>query len=79
MLDLIYDGITDGFDKAVEDLMNNNSTVKSNRWHAIIKDHGFRWSSSDLADVYQSAVNNKQARLDSVLETWYTLPKAQIN
>ena len=79
MLDLIYDGITDGFDKAVEDLMNNNSTVKSNRWHAIIKDHGFRWSSSDLADVYQSAVNNKQARLDSVLETWYTLPKAQID
>ncbi len=78
MLDVIYAGITDGFDKAVEDLMNNN-TVKPKRWHAIIKDHSFRWSSDDLASVYQSAVNEKQARLDSVLETWYTLPKAQIN
>ncbi|MBP5610447.1 MAG: InlB B-repeat-containing protein, partial [Clostridia bacterium] len=75
MLDLIYDGIASGRDKSIDDLMNTDSSIKSKRWHAIIKDHAFRWTADDLASVYQSAVTEKQSRLDDVLETWYTLPK----
>ena len=74
MLDLIYEGIVGSLDKTVEDLMYT-SEVKPSRWHAVIKDHGFRWGSADLASSYQSAVTAKQRRLDDLLDTWYTLPK----
>ena len=82
MLDLIYNSVSVRRDKAIEDLMNNSDTIKPMRWHALMKDYknaAFRASGSYLQNQYASAVNTKQTRLDSILETWYTLPKAQIN
>ena len=80
MLDLIYNAVSVRRDKAIEDLMNNSDSIKTLRWHAMMKDYknaAFRANGSYLSSQYASATSAKQSRLDSILNTWYTLPKVQ--
>ena len=82
MIDLISGSIAGLRDKAVEDLMNNTDAVKKLRWHAMMKDYktgAFLANGSYIENQYASAVSGKQTRLDSILDTWYTLPKVQID
>ncbi|MBR5044767.1 MAG: hypothetical protein IKX66_05400 [Clostridia bacterium] len=75
MLEIIYDGITYGRDKAVEDLLGQ--TLRQCRWHAIMKTEHFTAGSSEIAQQYQSLLSAKQKIIDADMKKWYTLPKAE--
>ena len=73
MLDLIYEHINYGGVKVIEDAVNGNY-----RWHVMMKDGGkFLYTSADLATMYESAIQAKQTALNSLLTTWYSLPKIE--
>ena len=75
MLEIIYDGITYGRDKAVEDLLGQ--TIRNSRWHAIMKTEHFTAGSSEIAQQYQSLLPTKQKMIDFDMKKWYTLPKIE--
>ena len=75
MLEIIYDGITYGRDKAVEDLLGQ--TIRNSRWHAIMKTEHFTAGSSEIAQQYQSLLPTKQKMIDLDMKKWYTLPKIE--
>ena len=75
MLEIIYDGITYGRDKAVEDLLGQ--TLRNYRWHAIMKVEHFVAGSAEIAQQYQSYLSPKQKIIDADLKKWYTLPKVE--
>ena len=77
MLDIIYDGILYGRDKAVDDLLG--TTLRSSRWHDIMKHEHHVAGSDTIASQYESLRQSKQAALDKDLEKWYTLPTAGSN
>ena len=77
MLNLIYANVLNGRDKAIEDLMRLNENCKQKVWHNLMKEgNRLNHTSADLVTGYASARDAKQAHLDTILETWYGLPKA---
>ena len=72
MLDIIYDSVINGRDKMLEDCIGTND-----RFHVIMKNGRCEVTSSTLAEKYQSAVQTKQSKLDTIINTWYTLPKVE--
>ena len=75
MLDIIYEGILYGRDKAVDDLFG--ATYRDTRWHDLMKHEDHEGDASYITTQYASIVGTKQARLDENLKTWYTLPKVE--
>ncbi len=75
MLDIIYEGILYGRDKAVDDLFG--VVDRSNRWHDLMKHEHHEGDSGYISSKYEAVVTSKQARLDNMLQTWYTLPKVE--
>ena len=73
MLNIIYEGILYGRDKAVDDLFG--VIDRQNRWHDLMKHEHHEGDSSYISQKYSSVIQSKQARLDNMLKTWYTLPK----
>ena len=73
MLDLIYDHIITGRDKALEDAAEKTSGKTSSAW---MKEQKFVGDSSFVVTAYQSYLSEKQAKLDDVYKKWYTLPTA---
>ena len=77
MLDIIYDGILWGRDKAVEDLFGE--ILRGSRWHALMKSNHFTVGADFITQQYESLRAVKQRQLDKDLEKWYTLPKVETN
>ena len=75
MLDIIYEGILYGRDKAVDDLFG--VIDRTNRWHDLMKHEDHEGDSGYISSKYEAVVASKQARLDNMLKTWYTLPKVE--
>ena len=75
MLDLIYDAILFGRDKAVEDLLGQ--TLRESRWHAIMKSQHFVAGSEYITQQYEALYALKQNLLDNDMKKWYTLPKVE--
>ena len=71
MLEIIYDSVRYGRDKTVDDLN------KDPRWHRIMMEEKFVAGSDVIATRYAGAIQQKQALLDNVMKTWYTLPKVE--
>ena len=74
MLDIIYDSVITGRDKMIEDCVGGND-----RFIIIMRSGNCEVTSSDLASQYQSAISSKQAMLDGIIRTWYTLPRVEPN
>ncbi len=74
MLDIIYNGILYGRDKAVDDLFG--VVDRQSRWHDIMKHEHHEAGSDFITTKYASVIKTKQSRLDGYLQTWYTLPKS---
>lgn len=74
MLEIIYGSVVNGRDKAIEDAAEGTG---ANRLHAKMKDNRFTANSTYIAAQYANMLAAKQNNVDSVLNTWYTLPKAQ--
>ena len=72
MLDIIYNTVVNGFEKMIEDNVSSND-----RFNVIMKNGNCEVTSAELAERYQSAVSAKQAVLNNLLRTWYTLPKVE--
>ncbi len=75
MLDLIYEGVLYGRDKAVDDLFG--TTLRSSRWHNLMKSQNHVAGADYISSQYESVRQSKQAMLDSYLAKWYTLPKVE--
>ena len=75
MLEIIYDGILYGRDKAVDDLFG--ATGRGSRWHDIMKHEHHEAGSDFITTQYASVIGTKQKGLDENLKTWYTLPKVE--
>ena len=75
MLDIIYEGILYGRDKAVDDLFG--TTLRSSRWHDIMKHEHHVAGADYISSQYESIRQSKQTLLDKDLEKWYTLPKVE--
>ncbi|MBP5348791.1 MAG: leucine-rich repeat protein [Clostridia bacterium] len=75
MLNIIYEGILYGRDKAVDDLFG--VIDRPNRWHDLMKNEHHEGDADYITTRYAEVVSHKQARLDSILQTWYTLPKVE--
>ena len=71
MLEIIYDSVRYGRDKTVDDLN------KDPRWHRIMMEEKFVAGSDVITTRYAEAIRQKQALLDNVMKTWYTLPKTE--
>ena len=71
MLEIIYDSVRYGRDKTVDDLN------KDPRWHRIMMEEKFVAGSDVITTRYAGAIRQKQALLDNVMKTWYTLPKVE--
>ncbi len=71
MLEIIYDSVRYGRDKTVDDLN------KDPRWHRIMMSEKFVAGSDVITTRYDEALPAKQALLDNVMKTWYTLPKVE--
>ena len=71
MLDIIYDSILWGRDKMVED------RNEEPRWHGLMRTGLFLVGSDYIAQQVRETVTRKQAALDDVMKTWYTLPKTE--
>ena len=71
MLEIIYDSVRYGRDKTVDDLN------KDPRWHRIMMEEKFVAGSDVITTRYAGAIQQKQALLDNVMKTWYTLPKVE--
>ena len=71
MLDIIYDGILWGRDKTVDDLIGGD------RWHVLIKNNHFGVGADYISSQYEALRNNKEKKLNTNLEKWYTLPKVE--
>ncbi len=71
MLEIIYNGVLYGRDKQVDDLN------KDPRWHRIMMSEKFVAGSDVISQRYAAALSQKQALLDNVMKTWYTLPKSE--
>ena len=74
MLNIIYNSVITGRDKMIEDCVGGNS-----RFIIIMRNGKCEVTSSDLASQYQAAITSKQASLDGIIRTWYTLPKVEPN
>ena len=72
MLDIIYNGILYGRDKAVDDLFGVRD--RNNRWHDLMKHEHHEGGASYITTKYAAVVSQKQKALDEYLKTWYTLP-----
>ena len=70
MLTLIYDSVITGRDKMIEDCVGGN-----NRFNIIMRSGDCEVTSSDLASQYEACIASKQAALDDIIRTWYTLPR----
>ena len=73
MLNIIYEGILYGRDKAVDDLFG--VIDRDNRWHDLMKHEHHEGDAGYISSKYAAVIGSKQARLDNMLKTWYTLPK----
>ena len=71
MFTLIYDSIYWGRDKTIEDV-----NVEP-RWHGKMRENKFTVGSEYIAKLYSENLSKKQSKLDSVMKTWYTLPKVE--
>ena len=71
MLDLIYENLITGRDKALED--SGEQTSERRTWK-LMMGQGFVGDSAYLAATYAANLSQKQANLDNVLEKWYALP-----
>ena len=71
MLDIIYDSVITGRDKAIEDVAELTSGNSSSSW---MKKQGFTSGSDYVASQYKSQVSKKQDNMDKILKQWYTLP-----
>ncbi|MBR4336288.1 MAG: hypothetical protein IKP74_07530 [Clostridia bacterium] len=71
MLDIIYDGILYGRDKAIDDLVNIS------RWHSMMKSQHFQAGSDYIVSEYEAARGNKQKKLDEIIDKWYSLPTVE--
>ena len=69
MLDLIYANVISGRDKALEDVAEETSGKSSASW---MKAQGFTGTSAYVASQYESQLSGKQAKLDKILEKWYS-------
>ena len=76
MLELIYDGILYGRDKAIDDLIGDQAR-SGGRWHSMMKINHFSVGADFIASEYKSLRAAKQSLLDECLRTWYTLPKVE--
>ena len=72
MLDIIYDSVITGRDKMIEDCVGGD-----NRFIIIMRKGNCEVTSSGLATQYESAITLKQTMLNSILRTWYSLPKVE--
>ena len=70
MLNIIYDSILYGRDKAIDDLVNIS------RWHSLMKGQHFAAGADYIVAEYDSVRGSKQAKLDSIMKQWYDLPTA---
>ena len=70
MLTLIYDSVITGRDKMIEDCVGGN-----NRFIIIMRSGDCEVTSADLASQYAACIASKQAALDDIIRTWYTLPR----
>ena len=70
MLTLIYNSVITGRDKMIEDCVGGN-----NRFIIIMRSGDCEVTSADLASQYAACIASKQAALDDIIRTWYTLPK----
>ena len=77
MFDLIYDSVVNGRDKAIEDIMRSDAECMQYQWHVIMRNGKLVKKSGDVVSLYGEAKAAKQAYLDSKLEIWYDLPKAE--
>ena len=68
MLNIIYDSILWGRDKMVED------RNEEPRWHGLMRTGLFLVGSDYIAQQVRETVTRKQAALDDVMKTWYSLP-----
>ncbi len=71
MLNIIYDNVITGRDKALEDAAEGTSGKTSSSW---MKGQGFLGTSSFVVEKYQSQLSGKQTKLDDILKKWYDLP-----
>ncbi len=71
MLDIIYDHVISGREKALEDVAEGTSGKSSGSW---MKGLEYTGTSADVASLYQSHLSNKQGKLDTILTKWYELP-----
>jgi len=74
MLDLIYDHIITGRDKALEDVSEETSGRTSASW---MKAKDFAGGSSYVVQQYQEYLSTKQESLDEIFKKWYTLPTVE--
>ncbi|MBR5044587.1 MAG: hypothetical protein IKX66_04495 [Clostridia bacterium] len=75
MLEMIYEGILYGRDKAVDDLFG--ASGRGSRWHDIMKHEHHEAGSDFITTQYASVITTRQTMLNKNLETWYTLPKVE--
>ena len=71
MFNIIYNAILWGRDKTIEDV-----NVEP-RWHGKMRENKFTVGSEFIAKLYSENLSKKQSKLDSVMKTWYTLPKVE--
>ena len=71
MLNIIYDNVITGRDKALEDAAEGTSGKTSSSW---MKGQGFLGTSAFVVEKYQSQLSGKQTKLDDILKKWYDLP-----
>ncbi|MBR4770637.1 MAG: hypothetical protein IK090_06880 [Clostridia bacterium] len=71
MLNIIYDNVITGRDKALEDTAEGTSGKTSSSW---MKGQGYLGTSAFVVEKYQSQLSGKQTKLDDILKKWYDLP-----
>ena len=71
MLNIIYESILYGRDKAIEDM------IGTDRWHSLMKINHFAVGSDFIAEKYTALLPSKTSKLNRDLKVWYTLPKIE--
>ena len=74
MLDLIYESVRYGRDKAIDDVVCMES--RDDRWHSLLKEQELCGGSTVISGSYKALQEKKQTKLDEIMAKWYTLPKS---
>ena len=74
MLDIIYENVITGRDKALEDVAEQTSGKTSASW---MKSQAYAADSSFVVTKYEEELTKKQEKLDKIMRIWYALPTSE--